>query len=78
MTKFNNEICELSVDELDAVSGGKISLVNTPGYHGPKIQSGGTVGGGDTIDTIPWGGHPGDGSWGIVNSNLPGAGNWGN
>jgi len=78
MTKFNNEICELSVDELEAVSGGRISLANTPGYHGPKPRAGGTVGGGDTIDGIPWGGAPGDGSWGVVNGNLPGAGNWGN
>ena len=78
MTKLNNEICELNVDELEAVSGGRISLVNTPGYHGPKRQTGGTVGGGDTIDGIPWGVAPGDGSWGIVNNNLPGGGPWGN
>jgi len=66
MTKFDNEIRELSADELGAVSGGRINLANNPGYHGPKLREGGTVGGGDTIDGIPWGGSPGDGSWGVV------------
>jgi hypothetical protein len=42
------------------------------------------VGEGDTIDSIPWGGHPGngyqpgDGSWGTVNNGLPGKGAMGN
>ena len=78
MAVFNDEICELSLGQLEAVSGGRINLANTPGYHGPKLQTGGTVGGGDTIDGIPWGGSPGDGSWGTVNNNLPGGGPWGN
>jgi hypothetical protein len=78
MTRFNNEIFELSVDELEAASGGRINLGNIPGYNGPKLQQGGTVGSGDTIDGIPFGGKPGDGSWGVVNDNLPGGGPWGN
>lgn len=78
MTRLSNEIGELSADELETVSGGRINLANFPGYHGPTLSKGGTVGGGDTIDGIPWGGAPGDGSWGIVNNNLPGGGPWGN
>jgi hypothetical protein len=75
MTNFSSE---LSLNDLDAVSGGMRNRANDPGYHGPTINKGGTVGGGDTIDGIPWGGTSGDGSWGVVNGNLPGAGNWGN
>jgi hypothetical protein len=78
MTKLNNEIRGLSMDELESVCGARINLANNPGYHGPKAKSPGTVGGGDTIDGIPWGGAPGDGSWGTVNNNLPGGGPWGN
>jgi hypothetical protein len=78
MTKANNVVRELSLNDLDAVSGGAFNRANIPGYHGPTINKGGTVGGGDTIDGIPWGGQPGDGSWQTVNGNLPGAGNWGN
>jgi hypothetical protein len=77
MTKAN-VVRELSLNDLDAVSGGAFNRANIPGYHGPTINKGGTVGGGDTIDGIPWGGQPGDGSWQTVNGNLPGAGNWGN
>jgi hypothetical protein len=69
---------ELHLNDLDAVNGGMRSRINDPGYHGPTLQAPTTVGGGDTIDGIPWGGKPGDGSWGTVNGNLPGAGNWGN
>jgi hypothetical protein len=75
---MRNEIRELRFGELDAVSGGMRNRANDPGYHGPTISKGGEVGGGDTIDGIPWGGTSGDGSWGVVNGNLPGAGNWGN
>ena len=78
MTKANNVVRELSLNDLDAVSGGAFNRANIPGYHGPTISKGGTVGQGDTIDGIPWGGQPGDGSWQVVNGNLPGAGNWGN
>ena len=78
MTKANNAVRELSLSDLDAVSGGAFNRANIPGYHGPTISKGGTVGQGDTIDGIPWGGQPGDGSWQTVNGNLPGAGNWGN
>ena len=67
MTKFSNEIRELSVDELEAVSGGRLNLGQFAWFHGPKLKTGGTVGGGDTIDTDM-----------EVNSNLPGAGPWGN
>jgi hypothetical protein len=77
MTKAN-VVRELSLNDLNAVSGGAFNRANIPGYHGPTINKGGTVGGGDTIDGIPWGGQPGDGSWQTVNGNLPGAGNWGN
>jgi hypothetical protein len=76
MTSFNSN--ELTLGDLDAASGGRLNLADLPGYHGPTLQKGGTVGGGDTIDGIPWGGQPGDGSWGIVNNNLPGGGPWGN
>jgi hypothetical protein len=68
----------LSKAEIQMIGGGMINLGNTPGYRGPKLMKGGTVGAGDTIDGIPWGGSPGDGSWGIVNNNLPGGGPWGN
>jgi len=78
MTKLNNEIGELSAYELEAVSGGRLNLGQFAWYHGPRLHQGGRVGGGDTIDGIPWGGSPGDGSWGIVNNNLPGGGPWGN
>ena len=53
------------------------NLANDPGYHGPTLSKGGTVGGGYIIDGIPLGGNPGDGSWGTVNGQLPGAWNWG-
>ena len=78
MTDVDNKICELSMNSLDGISGGRVSLANTPGYRGPKPKTGGSVGEGDTIDGIPWGGQPGDGSWQTVNGNLPGAGPWGN
>jgi len=78
MTKLSNEIRELSAYELEAVSGGRLNLGQFAWYHGPRPHQGGTVGGGDTIDGIPWGGAPGDGSWGTVNNNLPGGGPWGN
>jgi hypothetical protein len=70
---------ELDDSEIDAVSGARINLANSPAYHGPTIsKSPGTLGQGDTIDGIPWGGKPGDGSWQTVNGNLPGQGPWGN
>ena len=73
------KLCELDLNSLALVSGGMRNLANSPAYHGLRIsRDGGTVGQGDTIDGIPWGGKPGDGSWGTVNGNLPGAGNWGN
>jgi hypothetical protein len=70
----------LTDNELDVVCGARVSLANLLGsaYHGPRVATGGSVGGGDTIDGIPWGGQPGDGSWGVVNNNLPGNGPWGN
>jgi hypothetical protein len=64
--------------ELDVVSGGMQNLGNSLAYHGITIAKEGSVGGGDTIDGIPWGGVPGDGSWQTVNGNLPGGGPWGN
>jgi hypothetical protein len=64
MTNFSNE---MSLNDLEAVSGGMRSRVNDPGYHGPTLNKSGTVGQGDTIDTNM-----------EVNGNLPGAGNWGN
>lgn len=71
--------CELDLNSLAFVSGGMRNLANSPAYHGIRInRDGGTVGQGDTIDGIPWGGKAGDGSWGTVNGNLPGAGEWGN
>ena len=72
MTKFNSEVRELSVNELEAVSGGAFNRANNPTYRGPTLSEGGTVGGGDTINGIPWGGKPGDGSWGVVNDKIPG------
>jgi hypothetical protein len=80
MTDLNNGIRELSADELGCVSGGRISLAGLPGYNTPHLQKGGTVGGGDTIDGIPFGQKAGDssGAWGTVNDNLPGGGPWGN
>jgi hypothetical protein len=78
MSKLNYDNGELGMDELEAVCGARINLANFPGYHGPRAKPPGTVGGGDTIDGIPWGGAPGDGSWGVVNNNLPGGGPWGN
>ena len=42
MTSFSNE---LSLNDLDGASGGMRSLVNDPGYHGPTLNKGGTVGG---------------------------------
>ncbi|GGI34339.1 hypothetical protein [Bradyrhizobium guangdongense] len=69
--------CELDLTSLERVSGGMRNLANSPAYHGIRIsKEPGTVGQGDTIDGIPWGG--GEGSWGTFNGNLPGAGNWGN
>jgi hypothetical protein len=56
-----------------------IPMPNCPGGCFKK-----NVGEGDTIDGIPWGGHPGngyqpgDGTWGTVNNNLPGKGPYGN
>ncbi len=71
--------CELDLTSLEGVSGGMRNLANSPAYHGIRISKDpGTVGQGDTIDGIPWGGTSGDGSWGTFNGNLPGAGNWGN
>jgi hypothetical protein len=67
MTKLSNEIRELSLDELEAVSGARINLGQFAWFHGPRPHAPGTVGGGDTIDTNM-----------EVNSNLPGAGPWGN
>ncbi len=65
----------LADSEISVVSGAMINLANSPAYHGPTLNKANTS---DTIDTIPWGGHPGDGSWGTVNNNLPGGGPWGN
>jgi hypothetical protein len=68
----------LNIGELDAVRGAAYNLGNIPGWHGPKLDKAGTVGSTDTIDGIPFGGKPGDGSWAYVNNALPGIGNWGN
>jgi hypothetical protein len=38
---MNNEICELSMDELDAVNGGDITVVIEKGYVGIEIKVGG-------------------------------------
>jgi hypothetical protein len=64
MTNFSNE---LSVNDLEAVSGGMRNRANDPGYHGPTLRKGGRVGQGDTIDTDM-----------EVNANLPSPGVWGN
>ena len=64
MTNFSNE---LSLNDLEAVSGGMRNRANDPGYHGPTLRKGGRVGQGDTIDTSM-----------EVNANLPSPGVWGN
>jgi hypothetical protein len=64
MTNFSNE---LSLNDLEAVSGGMRNRANDPGYHGPTLRKGGRVGQGDTIDTDM-----------EVNANLPSPGVWGN
>jgi hypothetical protein len=38
---MNNEICELSMDELDAVNGGDITVVIEKDYVGIEIKVGG-------------------------------------
>jgi hypothetical protein len=38
---MNNEICELSMDELDAVNGGEVTVVIEKGYVGIEIKIGG-------------------------------------
>ena len=58
---------ELSLSDLEAVSGGMRNRANDPGYHGPTLRKGGRVGQGDTIDTDM-----------EVNANLPSPGVWGN
>jgi bacteriocin-like protein len=66
-----SEFRTLSETELDAVSGGMRSLVNDPGYNGPKLKTVSGVGANDTIDSghgfdpnnLPSGG-PGSGPWG--------------
>jgi hypothetical protein len=67
----------LNDSEIDAVSGGMISLANIPGYNTPHLNKSGTVGQGDTIDAVgkDWQKDP---SWGNWNNNLPGQGPWGN
>ena len=64
MTNFSSE---LSLNDLEAVSGGMRNRANDPGYHGPTLRKGGRVGQGDTIDTDM-----------EVNANLPSPGVWGN
>jgi hypothetical protein len=38
---MNNEICELSMNELDAVNGGDVTVVIEKGYVGIEIKVGG-------------------------------------
>jgi len=64
----SKKVDELSIEELDGVSGGTISHVNDPFYEGPKgTMAGKNVGEGDTIDTNM-----------DTNNNLPSKGMWGN
>ena len=59
----------LSLVEAGRVSGGMRNMAQfAPGADTPKV--GPRLGAGE-VDGIPWGGKPGDGSWGIVNNNLP-------
>lgn len=67
---MTTDIRELTAQELEVVSGGRAYLPNAINY--PTMKEPGCVGEGDTIDTIPWGGKKGDGSWGTVDGNLPG------
>lgn len=63
-----NDICELSLGELDVVSGGVKSELYNVGYAGPRGNFFGRgVGEGDTIDTDM-----------TDNGHLPGKGMWGN
>jgi hypothetical protein len=41
MSKLNNEIRELSIDDLDTVSGGGLTVVAEKGYVGVEIKVGG-------------------------------------
>ncbi|MEH2562987.1 bacteriocin [Bradyrhizobium sp. AZCC 2289] len=51
MSKLNNGIRELNIDELDQVSGGNRSQVNDPWYRGPKLGAPqGSIAQGDTLD----------------------------
>jgi hypothetical protein len=61
-----------------------VGRVPPPSCPGGCIKK--NVGQGDTIDGIPWGSqpgngtplNPGDGAWGTNNGNLPGKGAYGN
>jgi hypothetical protein len=64
------ELLELTIGDLNCAVGGMRVNPHRPAL--PRVP--GYVGQGDTVDTIPWGGAPGDGSWGILNDNLPGNG----
>ena len=60
----------LDAREIAMVGGGMRNLAQyAPGYNTPKLPP--RLGQGE-VDGIPWGGAPGDGSWGTVNNNLPG------
>jgi bacteriocin-like protein len=51
MSKLNNGIRELNIDELDQVSGGNRSQVNDLWYRGPKLGAPkGSIAQGDTLD----------------------------
>jgi hypothetical protein len=51
MSKVNNDIRELSIDELCRVAGGNRSEVNQPWYRGPKLGApSGSIAQGDTLD----------------------------
>ena len=51
MRKLSSEICEVSIDELEHVSGGNRSQVNDPWYRGPKVGAPqGSIAQGDTLD----------------------------
>ena len=61
---MNNQICEMSMDELDAVSGGKFTIVAEKGYVGIEISIGGYgiavwATGGSVCGAVTYPGHQG-------------------
>jgi hypothetical protein len=47
---MNNDIRELSIEDLEHVAGGNNSQVNQPWYRGPKMHAPGSIAQGDTLD----------------------------